>query len=207
MDTSLHRFKLLFLWLLPSGIEIAFYIFITAVSFLASSMDIVRELLFVSGDFNPIRSAIASIDTLLQNFVGERIAGSLSLAIFWGIVGLFVNLLWWLGSNFSTELSNDLVFSKYVHPSNADPKSHLREFFQRTFIRTTVAIIAIIYTNFFFSQGLPRISATYADVIANWSTTKDIKSAIVAIIAEIVMLHIFVVLARLLLLRKTVFDR
>ncbi|MDQ5885634.1 MAG: hypothetical protein QG628_31 [Patescibacteria group bacterium] len=207
MDTTLNRFKLLGLWLLPSGIELAFYIFITAVTFVASSMDVVRDLLFVTGDFNPIRSAIAFIDTLLQNFVGERIAGSLSLAIFWGIIGLIVNLIWWLGSNFSTELSNDLVFSKYVHPSNSDPKSHLREFFQRTIIRTTVAIIAIVYTNYFLSQGLPRISATFADVINNWSATKDYLSAIVAIIAEIVMLHMFIVLARLLLLRKQIFDR
>jgi hypothetical protein len=207
MDTTLNRFKLLGLWLLPSGIELAFYIFITAVTFVASSMDVVRDLLFVTGDFNPIRSAIAFIDTLLQNFVGERIAGSLSLAIFWGIIGLIVNLIWWLGSNFSTELSNDLVFSKYVHPSNSDPKSHLREFLQRTIIRTTVAIIAIVYTNYFLSQGLPRISATFADVINNWSATKDYLSAIVAIIAEIVMLHMFIVLARLLLLRKQIFDR
>lgn len=207
MDTTLKRFKLLGLWLLPSGIELAFYIFITAVTFVVSSMDIVRDLLFVTGDFNPIRSAIAFIDTLLQNFVGERIAGSLSLAIFWGIIGLIVNLIWWLGSNFSTELSNDLVFSKYVHPSNADPKSHLREFLQRTIIRTTVAIIAIVYTNYFLSQGLPRISATFADVINNWSTSKDYLSALVAIIAEIVMLHMFIILARLLLLRKQIFDR
>ena len=207
MDTTLNRFKLLGLWLLPSGIELAFYIFITAVTFVVSSMDVVRDLLFVTGDFNPIRSAIAFIDTLLQNFVGERIAGSLSLAIFWGIIGLIVNLIWWLGSNFSTELSNDLVFSKYVHPSNSDPKSHLREFLQRTIIRTTVAIIAIVYTNYFLSQGLPRISATFADVINNWSATKDYLSAIVAIIAEIVMLHMFIVLARLLLLRKQIFDR
>jgi hypothetical protein len=170
-------------------------------------MDIVRELLFVSGDFNPIRTAIASIDTLLQNFVGERIAGSLSLAIFWGIIGLIVNLIWWLGSNFSTELSNDLVFSKYVHPTNSDPKAHLREFFERTLIRTTVAIIAIVYTNYFLSQGLPRISATFSDVINNWSTNKDYVSVIVAFIAEIFMLHIFVILARLLLLRKQIFDR
>lgn len=207
METTLNRFKLLGLWLLPSGIELAFYIFITAVTFVASSMDIVRDLLFVTGDFNPIRTAIASIDTLLQNFVGERIAGSLSLAIFWGIIGLIVNLIWWLGSNFSTELSNDLVFSKYVHPSNSDPKSHLREFLQRTIIRTTVAIIAIVYTNYFLSQGLPRISATFADAINNWSTNKDYLSVIVAVIAEIVMLHMFIVLARLLLLRKQIFDR
>lgn len=207
MAITKKRIQHLLLWLLPSGIEVAFYVFITAVTFLVSGLDIVKELLFVSGDFNPIRSAILWIDTILQNFVGEKIAGSLSLAIFWGIIGLIVNLIWWLGSNFSTELSNDLVFSRYVHPRNTDPKSPLREFVERTFIRTTVAIIGIIYINFFLSQGLPRVSANFAEVIKNWSTSKEYMNIIINVVAEIMMLHMFVILTRLLLLRKQIFDR
>lgn len=207
MQTSSNRFKSLFIWLLPSGIEFAFYIFIAAITVLVSSMDLVKDLLFVGNDFNPIRSGVAYIDTLLQNCVGEKVAGSLSLAIFWGLIGIIVNLIWWLGSNFSTELNNDLVFSKYVHPKNADPKSHLREFIQKTVIRTTVAIITILYTNYFFSQGLPRITDTFASVIKNWANTKDIKSLIIAFVAEVFMLHLFIVLTRMLLLRKQIFDR
>lgn len=207
MPTTTKRFKLLLFWLLPSGIEIAFYIFITAITFLVSSMDIVKEVLYVGGDFNPIRSAIASIDALLQHFVGEKIAGSLSLAIFWGIIGLIVNLIWWVGSNFSTELSNDLVFSKYVHPKNIDPRSQLREFIQRTIVRTTVAIIAIVYTNYFLSQGLPKISSNFSKIITDWDVSKNFYLLAITVISEIIMLHIFVILMRLLLLRKQIFDR
>lgn len=207
MESTRKRIHLAILWILPSGIEIALYIFIAVVTLAASSMDVVRSLLFVSGDFNPIRSGIASVDALLQHFVGEKVAGSLSLGIFWAIVGLIVNVLWWIGSNFSTELSNDLVFSKYVHPRDTDPRAHLREFVQRTVIRTTVAIIAIVYINFYFSQGLPRVTANYADVINKWSTYKDIKTIIFTSLAQIVMLHVFVVLTRLILLRKQIFDR
>jgi len=207
MDLSRKRLHLALLWILPSGIEIALYIFLVAVTFAVSGMDVVRSLLFVSGDFNPIRLGVASIDVLLQRFVGEKIAGSLSLGIFWAIVGLIVNVLWWLGSNFSTELSNDLVFSKYVHPRDTNPRAQLREFIERTVIRTCVAIIAIIYINFFFSQGLPRVTANFAEVINNWSTYKDIKTILITSVAQIFMLHIFVVLTRLILLRKQIFDR
>jgi hypothetical protein len=207
MESSKNRIKQVFFWFMPSIIEVSIYIFLTVVTFVMSGQDIVKDLLFVTEDFNPIRSGIASIDGVLQNIVGERVAGSLSLAIFWGTVGLFVNLLWWLGSNFSTELNNDLVFSKYVHPEHTDPKAQLREFITKTFIRTTVFIIGVVYINFFFSQGLPRVSMQFGDIIKFWEYNKDIKVILITFLSQIVMLHAFVVLTRLLLLRKQIFDR
>lgn len=206
MEPRATRFQQALLWLLPTGIEIAIYIFITGVTFVLSSIEMVRNALYFTEDFNPIRAAIASIDLLLQNFVGERIAGSLSLAIFWGAVGLVVNIIWWLGSNFSTELSNDLVFSKYVHPKDTDPTSQLKQFIERTFIRAGIAIVAILYLNFFIRIGLPSISSNYSDIISNWSEKKEIGLIIVTIFKQIIMLHIFVILARLITLRKQVFN-
>lgn len=207
MNSTMYRIKQILLWILPSITEVFIYIFIALLTLLVSNADIVKNLLFVTEDFNPIRSSIATIDMLLQNLVGEKVAGSLSLAIFWGIVGLFVNLLWWLGSNFSTELSNDLVFSKYVHPEHSDPRAQLKDFIQRTFIRTSVFIVVVLFINFFVSQGLPRLSTRFADIIKNWQNYKDILGILYTIVLEVFMLHIFVVLTRFLLLRKRVFDR
>ncbi|MCX6727823.1 MAG: hypothetical protein NTX11_03365 [Candidatus Saccharibacteria bacterium] len=206
MNNFLEKTKNVVLWLTPSGVEIAFYIFLTFASFVLSSFDLVKSSLSVTGDFNPIRSGIGVVDSLLQHFVGEKVAGSLSLAIFWGLIGLTVNVIWWLGSNFSTELNNDLVFSKYVHPKDTDPREQLRVFAIRTVIRTIVAISGILYLNFFLSDGLPRLSTRYAAVIGSWSNSQQYLLATTTILFQILMLHIFIVLIRLILLRKKAFD-
>ncbi len=206
MNNSENNFKYVLLWLVPTGVEIAVYFFITFFTIILCSQDIINSLLFATGDFNPIRAGIASIDSLLQHILGEKAAGSLSLGIFWGAVGLIVNLLWWLGSNFSTELNNDLVFSKYIHPRDSDPKSQLREFIEKTLIRTAVAVLAILYTNFVLSQGLPRIATRFADILKDWSFSTQLWPMVVTIFFEILMLHVFVVLARMILLRKQVFS-
>lgn len=206
MNSFQDKTKNVLLWLSPSGVEIAFYIFLTFATFVLSSFDLVKSSLSVTGDFNPIRSGIGVVDTMLQHFVGEKVAGSLSLAIFWGLIGLAVNVIWWLGSNFSTELNNDLVFSKYVHPKDTDPREQLRVFAIRTVIRTIVAISGIVYVNFFMSDGLPRLTTRYANVIASWSDSQQYMLAITTVISQIFMLHIFIVLARLILLRKKAFD-
>ncbi|MEI6481189.1 MAG: hypothetical protein WCO19_02690 [Candidatus Saccharibacteria bacterium] len=206
MNNFLEKTKNVVLWLSPSGVEIAFYIFLTFATFVLSSLDLVKSALSVTGDFNPIRSGIGVVDSLLQHFVGEKVAGSLSLAIFWGLIGLLVNVIWWLGSNFSTELNNDLVFSKYVHPKDTDPREQLRVFAIRTVIRTIVAISGILYVNFFLSDGLPRLTTRYAAVIGSWSKSQQYLLASTTILYQILMLHIFIVLIRLILLRKKAFD-
>ncbi len=206
MNEKQNKITNLVLWLTPTGVELAVYIFITFFTAILCSQDFVNSLFFVSGDFNPIRSGIGSINGLLEGIVGERVAGSLSLGIFWGTVGLVVNLLWWLGANFSTELNNDLVYSKYVHPKDINPRSQLRDFIIRTAIRTGVAVIAIVYTNFVLSQWLPRISSEYASVFEDWDYTSRWSVLIPVILSQILLLHIFVVLTRIILLRKQIFN-
>ena len=207
MQTSREKIQQAFLWLLPNGIEILFYTFITIVTLILSGVDRLKDLLFVSGDFNPIRIAIAGIDTLLTRVVGERVAASLSLAIFWALIGIVVNILWWFGSNVTTEINNDLAFSKYVHPKGVDPQSQLREFLKKAALRTTVAVIGLLYFNYFISTGLPHVNSNFSNVIKNWSTNKEIKLLVTTILTELLLLHVFVVLSRIMLLRKKVFSR
>ncbi len=206
MNIKNNNFIYVLLWLIPTWVELAVYLFITFFTVFLCSQDFINGLLYASGDFNPIRAGIASIDGLLQHFLGEKVSGSISLALFWGTVGLVVNLIWWLGSNFSTELNNDLVFSKYVHPKDSDPKSQLREFIEKTAIRTTVAVVIIVYINFVLSQGLPRLTHRFADILKHWTFAGQWKRMLLAIIGEVIMLHLFVVLTRVILLRKQVFS-
>lgn len=207
MNTSRDNIKQAFLWLLPNGIEIVIYIFITGATLILSGVDRLKDLLFVSGDFNPIRLGISGIDLLLTNLVGEKLAGTLSLAIFWALVGVLVNLIWWAGSNVTTEINEDLEFSKYVHPSGVDPQSQIQDFMKKSALRTAVAVLGILYFNYFISTGLPHVNKNYSKVIGDWSTNKDIKTLLLTIATEILLLHVFVVLTRVMLLRKRVFSR
>lgn len=197
---------LLFMWLIPSFLEFFIYLFLTLVSIFLSSQEFITKSLFIKGDFNPIRAGIGSIDVLLENLIGEKIAGSISLAIFWGLVGLSVNVLWWLGSNFSTELNNDLVFSKYVHPRDTNPTSQLREFITKTVFRTSVAFILIFYANYFLSYILPNLSYNYQTIFSRWSDKKNILALLITIAIQVFCLHIFTILTRFVLLKKQVFG-
>lgn len=201
-----NRITTLFLWLMPTWLEVALYIFIGLMTMFVSNLEVVREILFATGDFNPIRAGIDSITVVLEKVVGEKAAGSLSLAIFWGLIGLFVNAIWWLGSNFSTELNNDLVFSNYVHPKYYDPKSPLKEFITRSIFRGAVAIIFVFYLNFFLREGLPHATTRYHALISGWSADKNFVGILVGLLGQCLMLHVLVVLTRLLLLRKQIFN-
>ncbi len=201
-----NNLKYVLLWLIPTWTELIVYLFIVLFTALLCSQDFINSLFFSSGDFNPIRAGIASIDTLLRHFLGEKVAGGLSLGIFWGIIGLAVNLLWWLGNNFSTELNNDLVFSKYVHPKDADPNSQIRELIIRTIVRTVTAIIGLSYLNYVLSQGMPNITNRFASIFQNWSVVNQWQPLLTTIAYEVLMLHGFVVLTRIILLRKQILS-
>ena len=202
MDGHLTKKQIIVQWFMPTAVQVAIYVTIVGLTIFLSSQDFIDQILFSTGNFNPIRSGIGFLDNTLQNYMGERIAGALSLAVFWGFVGLLVNIFWWIGSSFSTELNNDLVYSRYVHPQDIDPKSQLRELVEKTVIRTTVAFIGIGYINYFLSKGLPNVTSRISTVIAEWSIDKNIGALAAAVGLELLMLHMFVVLTRLVLLRK-----
>jgi hypothetical protein len=207
MQTYKQQIYQTLLWLLPTGVETALYAFFCFITLILSSSNLIKNFLYFSGNFNPIRAATDSINQLILRLVGERIAGSLSLAIFWGLVGLFINVLWWVFSNFSTELNNDLVFSGYVHPRSSDPKQPLKEFIVKSLIRFSVGIVLVFYINFVVRDALPATIARYGLVISDWSKHKHILLAILTFVFEILMFHAFVVLVRLITLRKQVFSR
>jgi hypothetical protein len=205
MDSHQSKAQIVAVWLLPTAVEVTVYVLITALTLFLSSQDFIDKLLFATGNFNPIRYGVSWVDFLLRRVIGERFAGALSLAVFWGIIGLVVNLLWWLGSNFSTELNNNLIYSKYVHPKDVSPRAQLEDFIKRTVIRTTVAIVGLVYFNFVISSGLPKITDKFTLVTERWATKQDWLTLGLTILSELLMLHLIVVLTRLVLLRKKVF--
>lgn len=200
-----NKYVQMLLWLSPNLMELAIYFFIALFTLFISGQDFIKQNFVISGDFNPIQSGVNSVDYLLQRIVGEKVAGSLSLAVFWGLVGLAVNVIWWVGSNFSSELTNDLVFSKYVHPKDADPKSPLRDFLEKTAFRTGAAVLLIVYTNIYITDFLPRITTRFGFFIEDWANNQRWGSFFLAFFSQMFLLHIFTILVRLVLLKKQIF--
>ena len=205
MDNHQTRQQLIALWLSPTPVEITVYMLLTALTFFLSSQSFIDQILFATGDFNPIRAGIGGVDLVLQRIIGEKLAGSLSLAVFWASVGLIVNLFWWIGSNFSTELNNNLLYSRYVHPKDVSPRAQLEDFIKRTVVRTVVAIIGLIYFNYVLSTGLKVIANRFSSVTELWSVQQDWGLVISTVLIEMLMLHLVVVITRLVLLRSKVF--
>ncbi|MCA9329720.1 hypothetical protein KDA11_03680 [Candidatus Saccharibacteria bacterium] len=206
MDNHTSKTRQVLNWILPTPAQVIIYFTLAGLTLFLSSQKFVDDLLFASGDFNPIRAGISIVDLGLQRIIGEKLAGSLSLAVFWGIIGIVVNTIWWAGSNFSAELNNNLLYSKYVHPQSVSPRAQLQDFIKRTSIRTIAAISGLLYFNFVISTGIPDITNKLASIIHFWETSSDVTSLIGYVLIEVIMLHFVVVLSRFVLLRSRIFD-
>lgn len=207
MNINKNRIIQALLWLLPTTIEVCLYIFICMITAVLSNIGVIKQFLYFTEDFHPFAAAVGSINQLLTQLVGERLAGSLSLAIFWGLVGVVINVLWIVIANFSTELNNDLVYSSYVHPRNTNPKSPLYEFITRSIFRFGVILMLIFFLNFTVRVVLPVVTTHFAVAITSWNTNKYYMGVIKSVIFEIITMHIIVILFRLLTLRKQLFNR
>jgi hypothetical protein len=73
-------------------------------------------------------------------------------------------------------------------------------------VRTTVAVIGLVYVNFVISRGWPAISNRFAAITSDWDISHPWAGIILTILSEMLMLHLLVVITRLVLLRKKVFD-
>jgi hypothetical protein len=72
MPNNKNRLTQVIFWFLPTWTELAIYIFLAIITIAISNMSFIREFLYASNDFNPIRDAINSIDVVLQRIVGGR---------------------------------------------------------------------------------------------------------------------------------------
>jgi hypothetical protein len=194
------------MWLAPTPAQVVIYFILAGLTLFLSSQQFIDDLLFATGDFNPIRAGIDLVDFGLRRLIGEQLAASLSLAVFWGLVGLIVNLLWWAGSNFSTELNNNLLYSRYVHPKDVSPRAQLEDFIKRTAVRTVAAISGLLYFNYVVSTGLPTAAERYASILHTWELSADWMALLGYVALQVTMLHFVVILTRLVLLRSRVFG-
>lgn len=198
--------KLAILWIMPTALEVFVYAFISAITFAISNLAFFRQSLFLPTQFNLYHDVINSISQLIERAVGERIAGSLSLGIFWGLVGMIVYVVIWLIQNFSTELSNDLAMTKYVYPRGADPESSLRNFISLTVFRLIIFVLFVFYINLVVRVLFLHWLNVYQNLLHHWLQSGYLFRALVALLTQMIILHGFVVFTRLLFLRKRIFS-
>lgn len=206
MDKHTSKTKQIITWLSPTPAQLVTYFILAGLTLFLSSQQFIDDVLFATGDFNPIRAGIDLVDFGLRKLIGEQLAASLSLAVFWGLVGIIVNILWWMGSNFSTELTNNLLYSRYVHPKDVSPRAQLDDFIKRTAVRTVAAVSGLLYFNYFISSALPTITERYASILHTWQASADWVALLGYVLQQVIMLHLVVILTRFVLLRSRVFG-
>ncbi len=203
---SQSKAALLLQWLLPTTIEVAIYILITLITVVVFNTDFIRDFLLVPENFSLQTALLGSVEKWLAKLVGENIAATLITGIFWAIVGIAVYFALRVFGNFSQVLGNDLMVTRYMHPRGDDTYSPLKALFLRIVFHVIFAIVFVLYINFFINRLLSYFSDNLAGIPFNWSDASNLLSLGKIILVEIAALHIFVVLTRLLLLRKRVFG-
>lgn len=193
-------------WLTPSVSELVIYLFVAISTLFISNVSFVRDFIYAPTDFSLWAIILDSINSLLDRFVGEGTARTVVVIVFWALVGLLVYSIIWIISNFSDELGNDLAMTKYVHPRNVDTTSPLRDFISRTLFRVAVLVLLVLYAVLFWQALLPFCMDQFRQALDAWPTLASFKAALIGIAAQVITLHIFVVFARLLFLKKRIFD-
>lgn len=194
------------LWLMPTGIEIATYATLAAVTLAVSNIGVVKNLFMLEGDFNIYHLALESLEGLLTALVGQQVAANIVTGVFWGIVGMLIYVFLWLSGNFSKEIGNDLAATTYIHSKGVDTFSPLKHFVFRIIFQICIAVVLVFYINLLVRVLLPLWTTEYSSLAPNWPNLRYIRDAILAFISQILGLHIFTVLVRLLTLRKRVFG-
>lgn len=196
----------LILWFLPTAVEFVFYILITLLTVIVINTEFIRSYLLVPENFSLQTALLGSLERALTGLVGGRAAATIITAGFWSLIGILVYMILKLFGNFSSELGNDLVVTRYMHPRGDDTYSPIKSLLLKIMVHVFMAAVFVLYINFFIGQLMPFISSSLAGLPAHWSELTYLLAVGKIIIIEIFALHVFVVLSRLLLLRKRVFG-
>ena len=191
---------------MPSGSQLLITIIFGILTMLFSNVDFFKNFIYVPDNFNLLTAMLDSLDSLIEALVGDQIARSGVVAIFWALTGLLVYILIWLTLNFSNELGNDLATTKYVHPKNVDTRSPLRDLVSKISFQAMSLALLVFYINFLLTVLLPYVGDMFRNTIDQWPSLESFKYLCLGMITELITLHVFVILVRALTLRKRIFG-
>lgn len=205
MLESLHKHKALVLWLLPSWGEFFSQGAIAILTAILANLSFINSSLSVPSDFHAGLLTANAINALLNKVLGQQVSASLASGVFFALVGLFIYVIFWLLANFSSEVGNDISVTGYVHPKGVDTQSPLRNFVSRTAFRASAALLLTFYVGLILTTLLLAWIFRYQQVVAFWPNINHLINGVLTIIAQTFALHIFIVLIRMVLLKKRLF--
>lgn len=194
------------LWLLPTPVETILYVLVAGITVAFGNIETLRAFFYISDQIGFRTAILGSLDNLLAQVLGEQAAFTLVTAAFWGVIGMSVYVLIWLLGNFSTELSNDLIIRKFMHPRGADTYEPLKWLILKLVFHIFVILLMVFYLHLFVTVLLPGWMNQYAELVRYWPSSEHIYGFLKTFLSQMLGLHVIVVLCRLLLLRKRVFD-
>lgn len=188
-------------WLLPTGLEAIMYIILSLATLAVSNFGFIKSIFSVPEDFSLKTAVLGSIQQLLEYVIGEETVANLINYFFWALLGIFLYTLFLVISNFSSDLGNNLS-KHYFRPPGTNRRTLIRVFVEKHVFQLIMVLFFVIYINVLVTASFPLWTTRYAEVIQHWTEFTYIKDALLALLTQIVCLHGFVVIARLVFMRK-----
>jgi ABC-type antimicrobial peptide transport system permease subunit len=189
--------------LLPTPAEAICYAIVSALTLILQNVQVLKDYLAVPGQLHFGSSILDALNQWLNKLVGENIANTVSLSLFWVVVGIGIYFLIEGIIVIFNELGEDMRERTYIWPKGADKNTDLRLFARRSVFRVTIGIILIIYLSnvvgFFLSDSK-------SGDFAQWLHDNPYLGLAVLFFGECLALHGITVLLRFLLLKRRVFN-
>ncbi|MEI7683282.1 MAG: hypothetical protein WCJ24_03225 [Candidatus Saccharibacteria bacterium] len=179
---KMHGFLQFITWLLPTRKEVVCYFLLTVGLFLYVSNKDIGWLTGLRPGHTPI------IDTFSSQF---------PVVLFWGFFATIVYTSSWLVENFVLEIGEDISLARISKKTKRYRWLPLELSLEHALFRVAVFVIGLFYTGFLLSSVVP--------VIARLASGAPV-SFLSAFVLCGLSLHIYVVLARLLFVRRKIFS-
>jgi hypothetical protein len=185
----------------PTALGMACYIAIFAVTVLVNQPSQYKDTwhTVIVSDLQGTASAI-HIDTI-GHLIKTQAANTVTLYAFWLVVAMAIFALGTKLTKNVNELAEDVGLRYYIWPKGADRNAPLKEFFEKLVYRLVVAIILVVY----LARALPWLSLQWkgADLAISFGL-HSLTVYLPLFIAEVVFLHLTVVILRLFLIKKRI---
>jgi hypothetical protein len=133
---------------------------------------------------------------------------ALSTALFWAGVGGVVDILIWLFGNVVIAVRNDIVvIENYIKPAHSrDVPTAWHEFVGSLLLRLSGLAAMLGFSIVTLSLFLPLYVGMFRRAVINWHEPAFLLQGFLGMVGLAVVLHIYVVLLRLVLLRVRILS-
>ncbi len=190
-------------WLLPTASEIVAYIGLGLLTVLVANIRAFRSSFLLPENFQVKKAIFDNIDNLL-NLLTFHKTDVVVTAVFWAFIGLVVFLLFTVVLTFSSEFTNELGTRRYIYPKGANRNFIFRAYLQSMLLRLVALCLLLFYTFVVFGALMPWVLSHY--VMQGGFNYSYIITVLGILLLEILMLHFFAILGRIIFLKKRIFG-